>query len=65
MIVYVRNYHNVVKKYCLEALNEKKKFKPYKRSLISLSVSAPLYVFKDKHTKNPWLKVTIYMIFNV
>ena len=25
VIVYVRNYHNMVKKYCLEALHEKKK----------------------------------------
>ena len=35
VIVYVRNYHNMLKKYCLEALHEKKKFKPCMRSLIS------------------------------
>ena len=35
VIVYVRNYHNMVKKYCLEALHEKKKLKPCMRSLIS------------------------------
>ena len=35
VIVYVRYYHNIVKKYCLEALHEKKKLKPSIRSLIS------------------------------
>ena len=35
VIVYIRNYHNMVKINCLEALHEKKKLKPCMRSLIS------------------------------
>ena len=39
VIVYVRNYHNMMKKYCFEALNEKKKIEALHEML---SVCAPL-----------------------
>ena len=49
VIVYVRNYHNMVKKYCIEALLEKKNVKPCMRSMISC-MRCSVYV----HHKKPF-----------